>query len=63
MKKNNPSTPILIREASNTAPRVWARYELGREKVVDLKGSFFAYLRGLCLSGYLVADADGGRVE
>jgi hypothetical protein len=26
MKKHNPHTPILIREASNTQPKVWARY-------------------------------------
>lgn len=26
MKKHNPHTPILIREAANTAPKVWARY-------------------------------------
>src|SRR5690348_11591145 len=30
MKKNNPNTPILIREATGTEPRVWARYgEIG----------------------------------
>ena len=30
MKKNNPYVPILIREASGTEPRVFARYgELG----------------------------------
>ena len=38
MKKNNPSTPILIREASGTQPRVWARYEYGQEKVAELQG-------------------------
>jgi hypothetical protein len=26
MKKNNPYVPILIREASGTEPRVFARY-------------------------------------
>ena len=26
MKKNNPHTPIMIREALGTEPRVWARY-------------------------------------
>ena len=26
MKKNNPFTPILIREASGTLPKVYARY-------------------------------------
>ncbi|CZT16840.1 probable NADH2 dehydrogenase (ubiquinone) 10.5K chain [Ramularia collo-cygni] len=38
MKKNNPYTPIMIREAMNTEPRVYARYEFGVEKVADLKG-------------------------
>lgn len=26
MKKNNPHTPILIREALDVEPKVWARY-------------------------------------
>jgi hypothetical protein len=26
MKKNNPNTPIMIREAAGTQPRVYARY-------------------------------------
>lgn len=26
MKKNNPQTPIMIREAAGTLPRVYARY-------------------------------------
>lgn len=26
MKKNNPSTPIMLREAQGTLPRVYARY-------------------------------------
>lgn len=38
MKKNNPYTPIMIREAMNIEPRVYARYEFGVEKVEDLKG-------------------------
>ncbi|CAK4034264.1 Hypothetical predicted protein [Lecanosticta acicola] len=38
MKKNNPHTPIMIREALGIEPRVYARYEFGREKVADLKG-------------------------
>jgi len=38
MKKNNPYIPIMIREASGTEPRVWARYEFGREKMMDLRG-------------------------
>ncbi|KAH8695231.1 NADH-ubiquinone oxidoreductase 105 kDa subunit [Talaromyces proteolyticus] len=38
MKKNNPYVPILIREASGTEPRVFARYELGKEKQELLSG-------------------------
>lgn len=38
MKKNNPHTPIMIREALGIEPRVYARYEYGREKMADLKG-------------------------
>ncbi|GKT45937.1 NADH-ubiquinone oxidoreductase 10. subunit [Colletotrichum spaethianum] len=26
MKKNNPQTPILLREAAGTLPKVYARY-------------------------------------
>ena len=33
MKKNNPYTPIMIREAMGIEPRVYARYEYGREKM------------------------------
>ncbi|KAH9845883.1 NADH-ubiquinone oxidoreductase [Teratosphaeria destructans] len=38
MKHHNPHTPIMIREALNVEPRVYARYEYGREKYADLKG-------------------------
>ncbi|KAH0538224.1 hypothetical protein FGG08_005193 [Glutinoglossum americanum] len=38
MKKNNPQTPIMIREASGTEPRVFARYEFGREEHESLAG-------------------------
>ncbi|KAF2669073.1 NADH dehydrogenase, alpha subcomplex, subunit 2 [Microthyrium microscopicum] len=38
MKKHNPSTPILIREASGTEPKVWARFEFGKEKMLPLNG-------------------------
>ncbi|KFA62314.1 hypothetical protein S40285_06546 [Stachybotrys chlorohalonatus IBT 40285] len=38
MKKNNPQIPILIREASGTVPKVYARYELGVEKSQPLDG-------------------------
>ncbi|KAI0384383.1 NADH dehydrogenase, alpha subcomplex, subunit 2 [Hypomontagnella monticulosa] len=38
MKKNNPYTPILLREASGTLPKVYARYEFGKEKSQSLEG-------------------------
>ncbi|KAK2075166.1 hypothetical protein P8C59_009314 [Phyllachora maydis] len=38
MKKNNPSTPILLREASGTLPKVYARYEFGQEQSSSLEG-------------------------
>ncbi|KAI5922329.1 thioredoxin-like protein [Camillea tinctor] len=38
MKKNNPETPILIREAAGTLPKVYARYEFGKEKSQSLEG-------------------------
>ncbi|KAL5339599.1 NADH-ubiquinone oxidoreductase 105 kDa subunit [Aspergillus crustosus] len=38
MKKHNPHTPILVREASGTLPRVYARYALGKEKEEALSG-------------------------
>ncbi|KAK5129642.1 hypothetical protein LTR08_003004 [Meristemomyces frigidus] len=38
MKHHNPHTPIMIREALGIEPRVFARYEFGREKMVGLKG-------------------------
>ncbi|KAJ5263351.1 hypothetical protein N7478_010956 [Penicillium angulare] len=38
MKKHNPHTPILMREASGTVPRVFARYDLGKETQEALSG-------------------------
>ncbi|KAK1672716.1 thioredoxin-like protein [Colletotrichum godetiae] len=38
MKKNNPQTPILIREAAGTLPKIYARYEFGVEKSQSLEG-------------------------
>ncbi|KAI4842471.1 hypothetical protein E4T44_07291 [Aureobasidium sp. EXF-8845] len=38
MKKANPHTPILIREALEVEPKVWARYDFGKEKSASLKG-------------------------
>ncbi|KAH7075621.1 thioredoxin-like protein [Paraphoma chrysanthemicola] len=38
MKKHNPHTPIMIREASGTEPTVYARFDFGKEKKLPLKG-------------------------
>ncbi|KAI1766748.1 NADH dehydrogenase, alpha subcomplex, subunit 2 [Hypoxylon sp. FL1150] len=38
MKKNNPFTPILLREASGTLPKVYARYDFGKEQSKSLEG-------------------------
>ncbi|KAJ5732478.1 hypothetical protein N7493_003959 [Penicillium malachiteum] len=38
MKKHNPQTPILMRDASGTVPRVFARYEFGKEVQEGLSG-------------------------
>ncbi|KAI9372295.1 thioredoxin-like protein [Aspergillus egyptiacus] len=38
MKKHNPHTPILVREAAGTLPRVYARYAFGNEKAEALSG-------------------------
>ncbi|PYH91894.1 NADH dehydrogenase, alpha subcomplex, subunit 2 [Aspergillus ellipticus CBS 707.79] len=38
MKKHNPYTPILMREAAGTVPRVYARYGFGNEKQEALAG-------------------------
>ena len=36
IKKVNQNTPILIRECSNVAPKVWVRYEFGAEANLPL---------------------------
>ncbi|KAK7985092.1 hypothetical protein PG996_005667 [Apiospora saccharicola] len=38
MKKNNPQTPIMMREAAGTLPKVFARYEFGKETSQSLEG-------------------------
>ncbi|XP_058059724.1 NADH dehydrogenase [ubiquinone] 1 alpha subcomplex subunit 2 [Anopheles bellator] len=36
LKRDNPSLPILVRECSGVQPRLWVRYEMGKEKSVPL---------------------------
>ncbi|KAL6871818.1 NADH dehydrogenase, alpha subcomplex, subunit 2 [Trichoderma novae-zelandiae] len=38
IKKANPNTPILLREAAGTLPKVYARFEFGNEKSRSLDG-------------------------
>lgn len=39
MKKNNPTVPIMLREAQGTLPKIYARYDLGRETSKSLDGN------------------------
>lgn len=36
LKKENPKFPILIRECKGIEPRIWARYDMGRESSLSL---------------------------
>ncbi|KAJ8405454.1 hypothetical protein AAFF_G00319270 [Aldrovandia affinis] len=36
LKKANPDLPILIRECSGVQPKLWARYDFGKEQNVAL---------------------------
>ncbi|XP_031474409.1 NADH dehydrogenase [ubiquinone] 1 alpha subcomplex subunit 2 [Nymphaea colorata] len=38
LKTLNPTFPILIRECSGAEPQLWARYDMGVERLVRLKG-------------------------
>ena len=63
MKKNNPHTPIMLREALGTEPRVFARYgkSILRESSGDMRLTFGAEygnekqesLNGRCIRMYL----------
>lgn len=35
IKKSNPQLPILVRECSGVPPRIWARFEYGRESSLE----------------------------
>ncbi|XP_056141428.1 NADH dehydrogenase [ubiquinone] 1 alpha subcomplex subunit 2 [Lampris incognitus] len=36
LKGANPGLPILIRECSGVQPKLWARYDFGKERSVSL---------------------------
>ncbi|RWS22764.1 NADH dehydrogenase-like protein [Leptotrombidium deliense] len=38
LKSENPSLPILIRECSGVEPKIWTRFEFGREKSAVVSG-------------------------
>ncbi|KAI1792274.1 NADH dehydrogenase, alpha subcomplex, subunit 2 [Ganoderma leucocontextum] len=38
LKQHNPDLPILIRQAKGTPARVFARFERGQEKHVEVEG-------------------------
>ena len=35
VKTHNPKLPILIRECSGVKPRIWARFEFGKESSLE----------------------------
>ena len=45
LKKANTTTPILVRECSDVQPKIWARYEFGKEKHLPLTGMTEAQVR------------------
>ncbi|KAK3245407.1 hypothetical protein CYMTET_45022 [Cymbomonas tetramitiformis] len=38
MKGANPNLPILVRECTGVEPKIWARYDFGREESVSVSG-------------------------
>ena len=38
LKGNNPTLPILIRECSGIQPKIWARYDFGKEAMTPVSG-------------------------
>ncbi|VDP08751.1 unnamed protein product [Soboliphyme baturini] len=36
IKKNNPDLPILVRECDGISPKIWARFEYGKEKSMSV---------------------------
>ncbi|RMX74405.1 hypothetical protein D0869_12632 [Hortaea werneckii] len=62
MKHHNPHTPILIREAMNIQPRVFARYEFGKEKMADLQGMWERERDGERLSCHVKWEGKAARL-
>ncbi|CAO2034511.1 unnamed protein product [Urochloa humidicola] len=38
IKARNPTVPFLVRECSGVQPQLWARYDMGVERCVQLDG-------------------------
>ncbi|OAY43795.1 NADH dehydrogenase [ubiquinone] 1 alpha subcomplex subunit 2 [Manihot esculenta] len=38
LKTLNPKLPILIRESTGIKPQLWARYDMGVERCIQLEG-------------------------
>jgi NADH dehydrogenase (ubiquinone) 1 alpha subcomplex subunit 2 len=60
MKQSNPHTPIMIREALGIEPKVYARYEFGRERVADLKGEIGHNIPSFCACRRVLSDFTAG---
>ena len=52
LKKTNPNTPILIREALGIKPVAYARFNLGHEEKASLDGDVAAALKNLIEKGH-----------
>ncbi|GIY19120.1 NADH dehydrogenase 1 alpha subcomplex subunit 2 [Caerostris darwini] len=39
IKKQNPKFPLLIRECENVEPRIYARYDFGKETSISLSNN------------------------
>lgn len=64
MKKHNPSIPIMLREAQGTLPKVYARYDFGKEKSQSLEGMgifILAHLSGCEVELERLEGYGGGR--
>lgn len=52
LKKTNPNTPILIREALGIKPVAYARFSLGKEEKASLDGDVGTALKNLIEKGH-----------
>lgn len=63
MKKNNPHTPIMMREAAGTLPKVYARYGSSTANNTILnRTSFLTQCFFLCRIRYRKVAVVGGHV-